>query len=91
MRATEAQMMSFESAIQQYRMRTERLPGSLEALTRTDERDPYPFMKSIPRDPWGNAYEYERTGEETYRIRSLGEDGVRDTDDDILWPKDAYD
>ena len=61
--------------------------ASLEALTETDGRNPYPFMKTIPKDPWGNDYEYRVLDRSTFQIRCYGEDGEPDTDDDIVWPK----
>lgn len=86
-RAAETQMSNFEGAIDQYRMRHKRLPDSLDALTETDGRNPYPIMKTIPQDPWGNEYEYRSLDKSTYQLRSYGEDGEPDTDDDITWPK----
>lgn len=85
--AAETQMKNFESAIDQYRMQNKKLPDSLDALTETDGKNPYPFMKSIPADPWGNEYEYRVLDRSTYQLRSYGEDGEPDTDDDITWPK----
>ncbi len=41
----------------------------------------------MPQDPWGNPYEYRTLDRTTYQIRSNGEDGMPDTDDDIVWPK----
>jgi general secretion pathway protein G len=84
----ETQMANFGAAIDNYRMSNKKLPPSLEDLTQTSERDPEPFMKGpIPKDPWGNAYEYRTTSNKDYTIRSHGEDGQPDTDDDIVWPK----
>ncbi len=57
--AAEAQMSSFESAIDQYRMQRKRMPDTLQALTETDGRNPHPYMKRIPVDPWGNEYEFK--------------------------------
>ncbi|MDF1702222.1 MAG: type II secretion system major pseudopilin GspG [Planctomycetota bacterium] len=85
--AAETQMSNFESAIDQYRMSNKKLPDSLDALTETDGRNPYPFMKTIPKDPWGNEYEYRVLDRSTFQLRSYGEDGEPDTDDDITWPK----
>lgn len=87
-RAAETQMKNFESAIDQYRMQKKKLPDSLEALTETDGKNPYPYMKSIPVDPWGNEYEYRVLDRSNYQLRSYGEDGEPDTDDDITWPKE---
>ena len=45
-----------------------------------------PYLKSIPQDPWGNAYVYEYPGKHTQNgcdIFSAGPDGRSGTDDDI--------
>jgi general secretion pathway protein G len=84
--AAEAQMSSFESAIDQYKTQKKKLPDSLQALTETDGRNPHPFMKRIPVDPWGNEFEFKILGNTEYQIRSYGEDGLPDTEDDITWP-----
>ena len=40
------------------------------------------YIKSLPKnDGWGNAYGYQRaTDLQSYAIRSLGKDGVKETD-----------
>lgn len=83
----ETQMANFGSAIDNYRMSNKKLPSSLEDLTQTSDKDPEPFLKTIPKDPWGNPYEYRTSSNKEYTIRSHGEDGQPDTDDDIVWPK----
>ena len=42
----------------------------------------------MPQDPWGNEYEYRKIGRSQYRIRSGGEDGTLETDDDIVFDSD---
>jgi general secretion pathway protein G len=84
--AAQTQMKNFESAIDQYKMRNKKLPDTLDALTETDGRNPHPYIKSIPDDPWGNPYEYRKMDRNEYQLRSNGEDGLPDTDDDIVWP-----
>ena len=86
-KAAETQMSNFKGAIDTYRMRNKKLPDSLDALTEKDDRNPYPIMDSIPKDPWGNEYEFRVLDRSTYQLRSYGEDGEPDTDDDIVWPK----
>ncbi|MDA1194104.1 MAG: type II secretion system protein GspG [Planctomycetota bacterium] len=85
--AAEAQMSNFESSIDTYRMRHKKLPSSLQDLTETDGRNPYPIMKTIPKDPWGNEYEYRMLDRNKYELKSYGEDGDPDTEDDIKWPR----
>ena len=84
--AAQAQMKNFESAIDTYKMRNKKLPDNLEELTETNGRNPHPLMKSIPQDPWGNPFEYRKLDRNNYQLRSNGEDGLPETDDDVLWP-----
>ena len=89
-RLAEVQLSNFGQAIEQYRMLQHRLPDGLAALTQPAEGLSEPLMKSIPKDPWGQPYEFRAEGPKTYMIRSLGEDGQADTPDDVVWPhKDA--
>lgn len=44
-----------------------------------------PYINQVPRDPWGNVYQYRSPGEhnpESYDVWSFGPDG-RESDDDI--------
>jgi general secretion pathway protein G len=84
----EAQLSSFADAIQRYRMDNHgKLPSSLEDLTQKTDRSPEPIMSSIPKDPWDNAYEYRTLNNKEFVLRSSGEDGIADNEDDIVWPK----
>jgi hypothetical protein len=84
----EAQMANFASAIQQYKAVNKKLPESLQDLTRKAEKDSEPFMDSIPKDPWGQPYEYRPNGNRDFTIRSHGEDTEPDTADDLVWPRE---
>lgn len=89
-RATTArsQIEMFGAALDAYRLHTGRYPSTQEGLaalwTRPVSapatwRGPY-LRKSLPLDPWGNAYEYTSPGEvnrDGYDLRSLGADGRR--------------
>jgi general secretion pathway protein G len=86
-RAAETQMANFGQAIDNYRLANKKLPGSLDELTQPGPKNPHPYIKSIPVDPWGNPYEYRPLDRNNYQIRSYGEDGQADTEDDILYPK----
>jgi general secretion pathway protein G len=46
----------------------------------------YKFLEKLPRDPWGNIYQYESNGS-TFRIWSLGPDGKPGGDDDLPAPE----
>ena len=84
--AAEEQMANFENAISNYRLQNKKLPNTLEELTETSGSNPRPFIQSIPDDPWGNPYDYRTLGPSTFQIRSNGEDGVPETEDDIaVW------
>ncbi|MCO6458434.1 MAG: type II secretion system protein GspG [Pirellulaceae bacterium] len=53
-----------------------------EALTNPDAwRGPY--ADQIPLDPWGHPYRYERPQEDTFRLWSMGPDGVDGSVDDV--------
>ncbi len=84
--AAKAQMAAFGTAIDQYRMENKKLPASLDDLTQADGKNPNPYIDRIPMDPWGNAYEYRPQDRKTYIIKSYGEDGQADTEDDIFYP-----
>ena len=83
----ESQMNNFAMSIERYKMDNKKLPQALEDLTQTNDRNPEPYIKSIPKDPWGNTYEYRANGNKDFTIRSNGDDGQPDTGDDIVWPK----
>lgn len=44
-----------------------------------------PYLKKLPKDPWGTEYHYRSPGEHNkdYDLASLGRDTVLGTDDDI--------
>lgn len=83
-----SQIEMLGAALDAYRLHTGRYPTTEEGLTSlwtkpatapATWRGPY-LRKSVPRDPWGNAYEYASPGEENregYDLRSLGRDGRR--------------
>ena len=85
--AAKTQMQNFGQAINNYRLTNKKLPGSLDELTETDGRNPHPYIDSIPDDPWGNPYDYRVQDRTKYQIRSNGEDGMPDTEDDIVYPE----
>jgi general secretion pathway protein G len=61
-----------------------KMPETLEALAEPQKGYPEGFI-DIAKDPWGNDYEYERTGRKVI-IRSWGADGApggEDEDADI--------
>ena len=45
-----------------------------------------PYLKEVPKDPWGNNYVYECPGKNnptSYDVSSMGPDGQMGTEDDI--------
>ena len=81
-----AQIEMLGAALDAYRLHTGRYPTTQEGLgalwlrpSGASEawRGPY-VRKTIPLDPWGNAYEYASpAGAGGYELRSLGSDGRR--------------
>ena len=89
--AAKSQLSSFEMALDSFEVDNGYYPktGDLDALVNqpggtSNWRGPY--LKSIPMDPWGNAYTYDYPGKHNpngYDLLSNGPDGRSGTDDDI--------
>ena len=85
----ETQMSSFKDAIGMYYAENRKLPNTLQDLTQ-ENKDGEAWMDSIPKDPWGNDYDYRKLDNKSkFVIRSYGEDGQPETDDDVIWPKEG--
>ena len=76
------QISNIEVALDGYRLDTFKYPSSLEELVKNTSNDPKwrgPYLKNgvIPKDPWGNEYQYRKPGQEgrEYDIFSFGADG----------------
>jgi len=79
-------LITFKVAIGRYPTTEEGLNALVTAPESLAERWKKPFAKSIPLDPWGNAYSYRCPPQKSnvgYDIWSNGPDGQPDTDDDI--------
>ncbi|MFP4533076.1 MAG: type II secretion system major pseudopilin GspG [Desulfobacterales bacterium] len=82
-KAAKSQISLFETALDTYRLDVGKFPSSdqgLEALRKkpndADNWDGPYLPKEIPKDPWGNPYEYKCPGENgDYDIISYGADG----------------
>ncbi len=82
-KATRAQIRALEDALDQYRLDVGRYPTGeqgLEALNAQpagEARWQGPYLrKAVPKDPWGNPYQYRAPGEHgEYDLLSLGKDG----------------
>ena len=78
-----AQIDALDKALEQYRLDTSRFPGmdqGLAALVTRPANEPKwdgPYLKkSVPVDPWGNAYVYKIPGEHgEFDLLSYGKDG----------------
>ncbi len=78
-----AQIDALEKALDQYRLDPGRYPAMEQGLTALVARPPNepkwdgPYLKkSVPVDPWGNAYVYKIPGEHgEFDLVSLGKDG----------------
>ncbi|OPZ84121.1 MAG: Type II secretion system protein G precursor [bacterium ADurb.Bin429] len=79
-----ADIASFETAIDLYKLDNQAYPPSLEALRAKPSGDELPnwngpyVKKAVPADPWGRAYLYQAPGEhnqDSYDLFSLGKDG----------------
>lgn len=83
--ATEAQILLLENAVQQFRLDMGRPPTEEEGLEvllteptgdNAEQWDgPYLQRDSLPKDGWGNAFEYTFDEHDRFVIRSLGADG----------------
>jgi len=89
LQAARAQISLFETALDTYRLDNRRYPESndgLDALVKNpggDENWDGPYLKKIPKDPWGHDYVYSCDSPDTYVIASCGPDGVAQTEDDV--------
>ena len=82
-KAAKSQISLFETALDTYRLDVGEFPTSEQGLQALREKPsdvdnwdgPY-LPKEIPKDPWGNPYEYRHPGEHgDYDIISYGADG----------------
>lgn len=90
--AAKTQISSFESALDAFEIDTGSYPGGnngLDALVNqpSNAQDwKGPYLKSIPADPWGNAYVYTYPGKNNANgpdLLSGGPDGRAGSDDDV--------
>ncbi len=73
-----SQISSIGSALATYRLDVGQYPDDLEGLMVNDSGraswdGPY-LSKEVPKDPWGNDYQYSSTGS-SYTLTSFGADG----------------
>lgn len=82
-KATKAQIDALQKSLDQYRLDVGRYPSTEQGLAvlvakPADEpkwAGPY-LSKALPKDPWGNDYQYRSPGEHgEYDLLSFGKDG----------------
>ncbi len=81
-----AQLKSIAVALDSYRLDMGKYPKSLNDLvenTSGKSRWNGPYIKKIPKDPWGNDYQYQSPGKHNkdYDLFSYGADGVEGGED----------
>ena len=89
--SAKTQISSFETALDAFETDNGYYPksGDLDALVNAPANASNwhgPYLKSIPVDPWGNAYTYDYPGKHNpngYDLLTNGPDGRAGTDDDI--------
>lgn len=82
-----ADINSIGAAVEAYNMVEGKYPTSLSQLSEGSD----PYLKSLPKDPWGNDYQYSFPGSHAghrYDIYSFGEDGTAGSDDIGTWNLD---
>jgi len=79
---------TFESAVQRFEIYMGEYPsddqGLQELTQKTDDHGSY--LRGVPKDPWGNDYQYRQESEHEMDfpdVWSNGKDGDEGTDDDI--------
>lgn len=87
-------IVALENALDMYKLDNSRYPTTeqgLESLVNKPNSEPEPrnyrdggYIKRLPKDPWGNAYQLLSPGEHgKIDVFSTGLDGEAGTDDDI--------
>ena len=78
------QIDEFGAALDMYKLEVGRYPNTQEGLQALSEapsgatnwNGPYLKKKTVPKDPWGNAYVYTKEGTRSFKIVSYGADGA---------------
>lgn len=92
--AAKSDIAALGLALDVFETDTGRYPGNEEGLAALLEQPANvkvwngPYIKNIPIDPWGNAYQYRYPGQHNargYDLYSLGADGREGTDDVDNW------
>jgi general secretion pathway protein G len=90
--AAATQISSFSTALDAFEVDNGRYPrgkgGLLDLVNQPGDTPSWrgPYLKEIPKDPWGNEYVYEcpgRLNPSSYDLISPGPDGKSGSEDDI--------
>ena len=71
-----ADMKRIMTAIDLFQADNDRYPDELEELTDPTDEFPQGRISAIPKDPWGNDYEYVPDTENGYDLVCYGRDGA---------------
>lgn len=99
--AARTDIASLETALDAFEIDAGRFPTTEEGLEALIEqpsgvqadswRGPY-IKRGVPKDPWGNQYNYQQPGRHntsSYDLSSSGPDGQAGTEDDVInWDED---
>lgn len=80
----EAELSTLNMAIGLYQNNTGSLPQQLSDLVKNPGVSGWkgPYLKDVPKDPWGHPYIYHPSGS-SYKVLSAGPDGQEGTADDV--------
>jgi len=78
-------MQKLAAGVEAYRQRNGSLPNAADIVQLTDLLYPQYMNELLREDGWGHSLLYEPMGS-NFHLRSLGADGMRGTQDDIVFP-----
>lgn len=81
-KTAEVEVNNLEQAVMEYRVYVQEYPQSLDQLTRPPG-SLQPLRREIRPDPWGNDWNYTRSGRDSFTLCSNGPDGRPGTEDDL--------
>jgi general secretion pathway protein G len=101
-RTATANLQMLTSCLEMFKLNAGFYPSTTQGLDACANRptvEPIPkrwvrMIEKVPKDPWGNPYQYRYPGKKEparFDLFSLGKDGVANTADDIQAPKAAAD
>lgn len=84
-----AQVEMLSSGVLSFKLDVDRFPKSLDELVKSTEpkwRGPYLSKQTIPKDPWGQDYQYKTPGDHgPFDLYSLGPSGKLDEKSPRNW------